>query len=369
MSATLCRHCSKNVCRRHFDEHADQIVQKLNPLADNINELNEKINSFTVKGYKQNIFDQLTQWRDEAIKQINDLYELKKQNLDLLLDDNEEVFAQQTIDHLETVNTLKNETASFINENDVTFEELNILKRRLRELEENVNKTHTRLVYCDIKPFSIDYDLILVHSTGNNYMHGGTLLCADYQMRLNDFYGNPKQKWELIYKAKKDGFRADDFHRCSDDKGPTMTIIQSKNGNYLFGGYTTIPWTSDNKYKKDSTAFLFTLRNPHNIRPTKFFVNRLGTNAAGHSKQIGGYFGGVVKDEVHFMDISISDNANKNIDSESSFPSRYIDTTGKGETLFAGEQNFMVEDVEVYKCLANEDESEGGNENEGEDEN
>ncbi|CAF3778775.1 unnamed protein product, partial [Rotaria sordida] len=104
-------------------------------------------------------------------------------------------------------------------------------------------------------------------------MSGGTLLCADYQMKLNDFYGNATQKWQLIYKATKNGFDAEDFHRCADNKGPTMTVIQVGTGDYLFGGYAQISWGSDNKYKADPAAFIFTLTNPHGIQPTKFFKN------------------------------------------------------------------------------------------------
>ncbi|CAF5083634.1 unnamed protein product, partial [Rotaria sp. Silwood1] len=62
--------------------------------------------------------------------------------------------------------------------------------------------------------------------------------------------------------ASRDGFDANAFHSRCNNKGPTMTIIQSNN-NYLFGDYTAIPWTSDNSYKNDITAFLFTLTNPH----------------------------------------------------------------------------------------------------------
>ncbi|CAF3777822.1 unnamed protein product [Rotaria sp. Silwood1] len=187
-------------------------------------------------------------------------------------------------------------------------------------------------------------------------MYGGTLLCADYQMRLNDFYGNAKQKWQLIYKATKDGFRAEDFHRCSDNKGPTMTIIQTKNHGYLFGGYAEISWDCDNKYTTDPAAFLFTLKNPHDIQPTKFLSNPNERNSVAHSNAHGPYFGGVIKDKEHFVDILISTNANKNSDSESSFPSTYIDTTGKGETLFTGTKKFMVSEIEVYKRLDEGDE-------------
>ena len=53
ISATLCEHCNNRVCRRHFDEHADLLVQELNPLADNINALGEKISSFRVTEYNK----------------------------------------------------------------------------------------------------------------------------------------------------------------------------------------------------------------------------------------------------------------------------------------------------------------------------
>jgi hypothetical protein len=363
ISAVLCCHCNKYVCRRHFNEHADQLVQELDPLADSLNKLREKTSSFCVKEYKQKELDKLTQWRDEAIKNINDLYELKTKKLDLLFQDNEEVFLQQTTCHLEAIKKLTNETATFVEEADVTFEQLKILKQQLHVLEDRVTETHSRLVYCDIKPLLIDYNLVLLHSSANNYMRGGTLLCADYQMRLNDFYGNARQKWELIYKATKDGFTAERFHRCSDGKGPTMTIIQSKNDTYLFGGYAAIPWDSDNKYKHDLCAFLFTLTNPHGIQPTKFFKDPKNGFSVAHGGDRGPHFGGVVKDGKHFCDFQISSDADQFGGSISDFPSAYIDTTGKGETLFTGTKTFMVAEIEVYKR-----EDEDKVKNEGEDE-
>ncbi|UJR18057.1 hypothetical protein I4U23_004957 [Adineta vaga] len=351
MSATLCHHCQKNVCRRHFVEHADQLVEELHPLVDRMNGFGESLHSFSVQKYKQELLDKLTKWHDKAIEDINKLYELKKQRLEFLFQENEVVYGEQTTNHLKVVDTLKNETVSNIQENEVTFEQLEILKQKLNELENNVNETHTSLIRCDITPLFIDYASIMVYPTINNFMYGGTLLSTDYQKKLNEFYGHPEKKWEIIYKATVDGFDAKDFHRCSDNKGPTITVIQSKGENYLFGGYTEIPWTSDNYYKKDPKAFLFTLRNPHDIKPTKFLIKSNTMYAICHAKSSGPYFGGVVKNKEHFIDIQIFGNSNKNQDSISAFPSSYIDTTGKGETLFTGEKNFMVEEIEVYMSL------------------
>ncbi|CAF1171672.1 unnamed protein product [Adineta ricciae] len=261
------------------------------------------------------------------------------------------MYSKQTSNHITTLDALKQETTTFIKENDVTIEELNSLKENLRKLEKLVSETHNDLVRCDVEPLSIKYNSVLVYSGKNNYMLGGTLLCADYQMKLNEFYRKSTQKWQLIYKAQIDGFGAKDFHRCSDGKGPTMTIIMSKNENYLFGGYTAISWGSDNTYKKDPAAFLFTLRNPHDIQPTKFSHNAQIAWTVAHKSCFGPCFGGVKRNEEELDDIIVCSNANESPGSEFSFPSSYLDTTGRGETLFTGEKNFMVEDIEVYTPL------------------
>ncbi|CAF0858901.1 unnamed protein product [Rotaria sp. Silwood1] len=72
--------------------------------------------------------------------------------------------------------------------------------------------------------------------------------------------------------ASRDGVDANAFHSRCNNKGPTMIIIQS-NSNYLFGSYTAIPWTSNDSYADDSTTFLFTLINPHEIPPSKYLID------------------------------------------------------------------------------------------------
>ncbi len=170
----------------------------------------------------------------------------------------------------------------------------------------------------------------------------GTLLQLEHKKKLNEFYGKMHQQWELIYKASRDGFDANAFHTRCDNKGPTMTIIQSNN-NYLFGGYTSIPWTSDNSYKNDTTAFLFTLTNPHNIPPTKYLIKPgTGTYAVNHYSTYGPTFGGG-------NDIYLSSPSNANDSSYSAFPYSYTDTTGQGNKTFTGDKNLTASDIEVFK--------------------
>ena len=49
-----------------------------------------------------------------------------------------------------------------------------------------------------------------------------------------------KCKWNLCYRASRDGWRAQDFHRYCDNKGPTVVLV--KVSNYIFGGYTDENW-------------------------------------------------------------------------------------------------------------------------------
>ena len=67
-------------------------------------------------------------------------------------------------------------------------------------------------------------------------------------------------KYELIYKMSENGSRPDDFHEFCDNKGPTLTIIETKN-NYIFGGFTPLNWSTNNKdsYDQSKRTFIFSL--------------------------------------------------------------------------------------------------------------
>ncbi len=188
----------------------------------------------------------------------------------------------------------------------------------------------------------IEAEYFRLHSLINKldiFMYG-TLLDSALKIKLNEFYGKQNQRWELIYKASRDGFDANAFHTRCNNQGPTMTIVLSNN-NYLFEGYASVPWTSSRSYGNDTTAFLFTLTNPHNIPPTKYFINPGNVaNAVFHHSSYGPYFGSGA--------LSLTNNSNSS-KSNIGFPNVYIDTTRKGNTTFTGANTFITSDIEVFK--------------------
>jgi hypothetical protein len=234
---------------------------------------------------------------------------------------------------------------------DNSFEQLNF---KMKNLQTALNTTSSN-IRLNITP--IDWSTILrvfleTSSTLNfdlfpkkQFFMGGTLLTQEDQIQLNKFYGNDIQKWNLVYKGTKDGFTIDDFHRCSDSQGPTMTIIQTLD-NYLFGGYTSVSWNFHQGVKSgvtDRTAFLFTLTNPHGISPTKYPIKSSGEHAV-VPNAMGPTFGQ--------YDICVYPNSNLNSQSFIKFPTYYNDSTGKGYLTFTGSTNFTTTDIEIYR-LAN----------------
>ena len=67
-------------------------------------------------------------------------------------------------------------------------------------------------------------------------------------------------KFELLYRASRDGFKASSFHAKCDNKARTLAIIRSLRG-CIFGAYTTVDWDSTSGFKADPDAFLFSLVN------------------------------------------------------------------------------------------------------------
>jgi hypothetical protein len=70
----------------------------------------------------------------------------------------------------------------------------------------------------------------------------------------------PSQKWELKYRASRDGFKASDFHSKCDGIPNPLTVIKTTSGN-IFGGFTEKAWNSNNQVIRDPKALIFSLVN------------------------------------------------------------------------------------------------------------
>ncbi|KAJ5080086.1 hypothetical protein M0811_14173 [Anaeramoeba ignava] len=114
----------------------------------------------------------------------------------------------------------------------------------------------------------------------------------------NEFFS----KMKLGYSAKRYGFNCKNWHSVIDNKGKTLIIIKTTN-NYIFGGFTSVGFLSDEtKWSikrspikgciKDEDAFLFSIKNPRNDPPQKFPIRKEESdNAIMYNLENGPIFG------------------------------------------------------------------------------
>lgn len=130
------------------------------------------------------------------------------------------------------------------------------------------------------------------------------------------------------------------FDKCSGVER-LLVIAQNEQG-FIFGGFSTatIPEFSGSAarvYATDETAFLFSLRNPHNISPTILPVKYsnfavTGFNIDSPAVMTYGH------DDLCFYSFHNKVYIGYEGSAEC-FPSSYSDTTGKGNRLFTGSRN------------------------------
>jgi hypothetical protein len=163
------------------------------------------------------------------------------------------------------------------------------------------------------------------------------------------------QKWNLIYRASQDGFKASEFHFKCNHIPNTLVIIRSKNGN-VFGGYTEKSWYDDfwdlNKTKADPNSFIFSLINKLN-KPIK--IRSSQNQGIRCHNSYGPVFGG---NEGH-SDLVIADESNKSTYSYSYLGHYYTHPdfkygSNEAETFLAGSYQFQVSEIEVYTMISYE---------------
>ena len=169
---------------------------------------------------------------------------------------------------------------------------------------------------------------------------GGNKRRKEYLSKLLEWSGFKTMK--LLYRGTRDGMNSYNFHDKCDNNGKTICLFLNDKGN-LFGGYSSIPWTSNGGNKTANDCFLFTLTNIYNIEPTKFPYIK-GASVF-HTSGWGPSFGD---------DIDLGSNYNSNKNCKSRFPNSYYDVLNKGNSIFTGDNKseyFILKEFEVFEML------------------
>jgi hypothetical protein len=144
-------------------------------------------------------------------------------------------------------------------------------------------------------------------------------------------------KLDLLYKGPYHGFQAITFHSMYDNIVPCLVLIETTSGARI-GGFTNQTWKGENEFKKDNTAFLFSLNflEKYPVKP-ELCQNAIYTKTSN-------FFG------FGKGDLIIYDHCNKFL-CKSDFPNTYICNNmqvNQRLRLTNYNHDFLVKDFEVF---------------------
>jgi len=204
--------------------------------------------------------------------------------------------------------------------------EINILKKKIKILEEKI----------DVLEKKIENDISIRRIKNENTLIGDIIKTNEHMNLICDWIDREKPfKFKLLYKGTTDGDTNDIFHKRCDNKGPTISIIESTDGQ-IFGGYASKSWDKNNKSDiPDPNSFLFNVNNKRKYS----VINNKGL-MAGYICDFGG---------SNFHELWINDNFLSN--------GGHCDN-GKGYNftkyeLTGGKSSFSIKELEIYKVDEN----------------
>ena len=97
----------------------------------------------------------------------------------------------------------------------------------------------------------------------------------------------------LLYCSTRDGRNDSTFHSKCDNKGPTLTVIETTDG-HIVGGYSDVHWNGAlGNYQSSNKAFLFAMAKTNDFSPSKMkLTGSSNQNATYHRSSDGPTFGG-----------------------------------------------------------------------------
>ena len=160
----------------------------------------------------------------------------------------------------------------------------------------------------------------------------------------------------ILYAGSRDGFSNQAFHENCDGLSPTLTLVLLHNGK-LFGGFTTVPWSSINGPHPDQQAFLFSLTDGVEVDeggrpPCRLFQFQNKGYSVWHAKDRGPLFGvGAGADLGLNLDKDSLHKSRSNCGNTYAIPRVSASEPLVSSTYLAGRlDNWEIAEVVVYHC-------------------
>ena len=147
-SRGVCDCCQQNLCLQHLTEHNASLLSQLDPLTDQINELDGRLKSLNIEqafNYRQ----KLEEWRDDCHQKIERLFERKSKQLDRLID-------EKIKKHQKEIREIQARIGELIREEEATRQDIDSLTSTIQQLKEEMDKIGSTRFNIDTRPLIID---------------------------------------------------------------------------------------------------------------------------------------------------------------------------------------------------------------------
>eukprot|EP00347_Sterkiella_histriomuscorum_P009556 403340752 len=239
--------------KTHHNQDSENFQQMINKSQSKLREeLKQALNAFEIK---QN---------NQVNRQINDSIKHNNSRLDK---------CEKTLEEFKIrIEIVSNRCQAFENALESTNSKLSSIElicQLQKDLNDDYNKKHQLLqnqlddtiknLSEFIQSVKIDIDKHDTQLVDQLYLVDQEISKDPSSLLQNSIPDYFTKQYNLLYKGSRDGFTASTFHKLCDDKGPTVSFILSEYGQ-VFGGFTSIPWTSADQPQSDPSAFVFSLR-------------------------------------------------------------------------------------------------------------
>lgn len=168
-SRGLCDCCQQNLCLQHLNEHNTSLLTQLNPLTDEINVLSDHLKTLNLDQIIAANRQELERWRDDCHKQIDTIYESKCQELNQL--------AIKTIEvQRNKLHEIHTKIAEFINSQEATCQDIDLLKSCIYELQDNIANIEKRCISIDTRSLMVNETFVVIQDLKERELDISTLL-------------------------------------------------------------------------------------------------------------------------------------------------------------------------------------------------
>ena len=338
----------ENEKKKQLEENIKILEELSNNLEKSINELKLSVNKINENKeiIKKNIQQIFTKIRNEINNREDKLLEeVDKKYDEIFLDENTIKIAEK----LPSKINLSLEKGKIINKewknykkniliNDCLNIENNIITiyKIKDKIQNNNNLEHIIEFFYENNKFNNlieDISNIDKIIDNNNKIFFDSKIEFDQKL-VKDWLNNKNFKAELLFRKTRDGSKPKDFHERCDNKGITITFIETKKG-YKFGGYTELQWNSKEQFQKDKTTFIFSFNNKEKYLP------RNNNDSIYCGSNYGPVFG------CSQADIALGPDSL----GEGQCYKDKTNTFLADRILTNGDENWNVKEVEVYKII------------------